>query len=342
MSVVVRFDIANKVPTVGEISFEILSHKTGIDVERLQRILRCAMANSVLEETKLGYVGHTLMSKILRSNGARAWLGHHFEEMLPAATKLVSFLEEYPDSQSSKETAMSLAFPPFETPKSYWEIVEKMPGRVQRFSDALEYVTGTGGQHDFHDLVNIFDWKKFGNALLVDVGGSSGRVCAAIAPLAPEMTFLVQDLPEVETAFNEAIPSNLTDRMSFQAHDFFQAQPVAEAKVYLYRQILHDWPDRDAIQILQALVPALRDGDTVLLCEAVFSEPGDLPKPIERLVRSADLLMMAKHNAKERTLPMWRELINKADPRFGLGGVTANRDIPSAGTFIELSWGEKI
>lgn len=341
MSVISHFNIAQKVPEPGEISYEDLAEKTGIQVERLRRILRCAIGNSVFREANPGYIRHTSTSKVLLQNGARAWLGHHLDEMLPAAGKMVEFLEQYPTSESSKETAMSLAFQPFEKPKSYWEIVERTPGRVQRFSDGLEYATGTGGHHDFHDLVNVFDWKKFGNAKLVDVGGSSGRVAAAIAPLAPDMTFVVQDLPEVQEAFDDFMPKELTGRIRFEAHDFFEAEKITDAKVYLYRQILHDWPDVEAISILKALVPALRDGDVILLCEAVFPEPGTLPKPIERLVRSADLLMMAKHNAKERTLPMWQDLIAKADTRFQYKAITFSHDMPSAGTFIELVWNQE-
>lgn len=261
------------------------------------------------------------------------------EEMLPASAKLVDFLETYPHAQTAKETAMSLAFPPYDVPKGYWDVLEaKGPAAVQRFSDGLEFATATGGNHDFRALVEVFDWQQFGDCLLVDVGGSSGRVCVEIARLAPDMRFVVQDLPELETAAREAIPVELTERVEFRAHDFFEPQPVGDAKVYLMRQILHDWPDAEAVLILKALVPALKTGDTVLLLEAVLPEPGILPPHVERLVRSADVLMMAKHNSKERTLGMWRELLKEADERFVLEAVTVNERCPEAGSLIEVRW----
>ena len=340
MGVVAHYDVASHVPLEGSISFVDLAGQLSMDVERLTRVLRCTIAHNIFEESPPGSVRHTDFSLVLRERGARAWLSHHAEEMLPASAKLIDFMETYPKTESSKETAMSLAFPPHDRPKGYWEILEKEPWKVQRFSDGLEYATATGGNHDFRELVKVFDWKKFGAGTLVDVGGSSGRVCVAIAPLAPELKFIVQDLPEVEEAAAKAIPEELKGRVRFEAHDFFKPQPVVDAHVYLYRQILHDWPDREAIAILQALAPSLRNGDTVLLMEAVIPDPGQLPPHVERLVRSADLLMMAKHNSKERTLEMWKQLLMAADERFVVKNVTVNERCPEAGSLIEVQWVE--
>ena len=336
MAVVTHFDIANHVPLNGEISFAELSSKVHLGVERLQRILRCTIAHRIFNEPRIGFVSHSAASKVLLDNGARAWLGHHLEEMLPASAKLVDSFEKYPDSEAHDETAMSMAFYG-DGPKTYWEILAKEPWKVKRFCDGLEYATSTGGPHDFHHIVRAFDWKKFGRSTLVDVGGSSGRVSVAIAEVAPDLNFIVQDLPEIEVQAKAIIPDNLAHRIVFRPHDFFKPQPV-KAKVYLYRQILHDWPDKEAIQILQALIPALEDGDTILLLEGVFPEPHTVPNGVERLIRSADLLMMAKHNAKERTLDMWKKLLQQADNRFVLTSVTTAMDTAESNPMIEVIW----
>jgi hypothetical protein len=336
MSVITHYDIANNVPIDSEISFIDLSSKVDLSVDRLRRVLRCAIAFRIFRESTVGYVSHSVTSKVLRENGARAWMGHQLEEMLPASAKLVESFEKYPDSENHDETAMSMAFYGSDR-KTYWEILNKEPWKVKRFSDGLEYVTTTGGQ-DFRHVVRAYDWSKFGDVTLVDVGGSSGRFSVAIAPLAPNIKFIIQDLPELETEANATIPKDLSNRIRFMPHDFFKAQPVLEAKVYMYRQILHDWPDKEAIEILRALVPALDNGDALLLVEAVVPEPNVAPNGVDRLLRTADMLMMAKHNSKERTIKMWEKLIKDADSQFDLISVTSARDSPESGSVIEVRW----
>ena len=64
----------------------------------------------------------------------------------------------------------------------------------------------------------------------------------------------------------------LQQRITFLEHDFFTPQPI-QADVYFLRHILIDWTDVEGIKIIQALIPALKDGARVLLSEAVIPEP---------------------------------------------------------------------
>ena len=65
---------------------------------------------------------------------------------------------------------------------------------------------------------------------------------------------------------------DLQRRITFTHHDFFEPQPV-QADVYFFRHVLHDWPDADCVRILQALIPALKDGARVLISEGAMPEP---------------------------------------------------------------------
>ncbi|KAI4195359.1 MAG: hypothetical protein LQ350_007228 [Teloschistes chrysophthalmus] len=105
------------------------------------------------------------------------------------------------------------------------------------------------------------------------------------------------------------------------AHDFFDEQPVRYAQVYILRWILHDWSDKYASQILKALVPALRARSKVLMLEQIMPEPGAWSAYQERAYRSLDLAMWATHNAKERALHDWRELLKESDPGFKITSV---------------------
>ncbi len=60
--------------------------------------------------------------------------------------------------------------------------------------------------------------------------------------------------------------------MSFEAYDFFTVQQ-RKADVRIFRVILHDWPDADAIRILRNQIPSLEPGNRIILNEAVVEGP---------------------------------------------------------------------
>ena len=74
--------------------------------------------------------------------------------------------------------------------------------------------------------------------------GSTSSATIALLKTFPNLTFVVQDLPaNVESgrkAAAESMPTNITTRLTFQAYDFTQAQPVQGADAYLLKMILHD------------------------------------------------------------------------------------------------------
>jgi hypothetical protein len=126
----------------------------------------------------------------------------------------------------------------------------------------------------------------------------------------------------VEEAFNANVPPELRSRITFQAHDFLTPQPVV-ADVYFFKAILHDWPDKYASKILGALVPSLRSGSRIIMCEGIFPPPGSkqwrsLPLPVQRFLSVMDLQMFVLFNAKQRTVEDWKKVLREADCRFEL------------------------
>jgi hypothetical protein len=167
------------------------------------------------------------------------------------------------------------------------------------------------------------------------VGGSSGHEAVALAQNFRNLNIVVQDLPTVEQAFHAYVPVELKSQVTFQAHDFFNPQPIV-ADVYFLKGILHDWPDKYAIKVLRALLPALRHGARVILCETClqpqYNVKGDkvMPVSVERMMTSLDLQMLVTLNAKERTIQEWERLLMQADERFKLANVA---------TFLGTAWG---
>ena len=160
------------------------------------------------------------------------------------------------------------------------------------FARAMKGISA-GGAYDVSHALTGYPWAKLAaapNQLIVDVGGGPGHVAMALAKLHPSLTFDVQDLPETVEVGAKNCPAELQDRISFQSHDFFQAQPARKTAAdgsitYFARFILHDWSDLYAQKILEALAKSLRPQDRIVLNEVVVPAPGELPLGVERRLR---------------------------------------------------------
>jgi hypothetical protein len=68
---------------------------------------------------------------------------------------------------------------------------------------------------------------------------------------------------------------NAEAKLEWMAHDFFTPQTVV-ADVYLYRFILHNYPDEKAVDILKAATAALKPGARVLINDGGLPDPGEV------------------------------------------------------------------
>lgn len=149
-----------------------------------------------------------------------------------------------------------------------------------------------------------------------------------------ETTWLTwhQDLPQtIATA-----PKITHLPVEFLAHSFLDAQPIKGAKVYLFRWVFHNWPDKYCIRILQTLIPALEKGSRVLIMDSVMPPVGGAPLALEREKRYMDLVMLANFNARDRPAEAYESLFAKASEGFEFLGIKAIED--SELSLIEASW----
>ncbi|KAL4808157.1 O-methyltransferase-domain-containing protein [Aspergillus unguis] len=313
-----HFQIAPAVPLSGSIPYHAVAQKTGVAEDHLKRMLRHAMTNRLFCEPVPGEVAHTASSALLvTSRALNDWVGYTTEETFPASAKVVEAHERFGASESPTQTGYNVAFG---TELPMFVHMAGDPERERRFANTMVEMTSTEG-YGIHHLVNAYAWEGIGESKVVDVGGSTGHACVAIAEKAPEATFVVQDLAGVIEQGRKSLPEGLKERITFQEHDFFTTQPE-RADIYLLRFILHDHPDSVAVKILKALVPALRNGSRVIISDGVLPEPNTLPRGEERIARIMDLEMMTTFNARERPLADWVKLCSDADPRLKLKSVS--------------------
>ncbi|KAL9116310.1 MAG: hypothetical protein Q9187_007166 [Circinaria calcarea] len=317
-----RFNIAQAVPLEGEISFQEVSEKVGLDEERTKRIIQYSMTNGIFKPTRSGYFAHTGMSKAIFSNKyVHAWIGHNLEDVYPAGACTTDILEKYRSySGSSSETGFQLAF---DTKMDIFQYFEHHPDRQERFGMAMKSLSLPGGPYDAANVPKTFDFKKLGEATVVDVGGSKGHVSAAIAEANPTLKFVIQDYAGTLATGEEELSPELKPRFEFMPFDFFKPQPPMHEKnpVYFLRFILHDWHDDNCIKILRNIIPALKDGSTLLINERILPASGSINRVLEKQARLLDMQMLVSLNAKERTAEDWEVLFKKADPRLNLAQV---------------------
>ena len=133
-------------------------------------------------------------------------------------------------------------------------------------------------------LATAFDWASLGKGKVIDLGGAQGHISVTLARLFPQLTFVVQDRASVVTGAEISVAEDVRERVTLQAHDFFDEQTV-EADVYLIRHVLHDWPDKYCLRILRQLIPKLKDGAKVVINDSLVAEPGTMSLKAEREVR---------------------------------------------------------
>jgi 6-hydroxytryprostatin B O-methyltransferase len=161
------------------------------------------------------------------------------------------------------------------------------------------------------------------------MGGSTGHASIALAEAFPDLKFIVQDLPDVITDSakqfdGRKLPQPLASRIQFGEHSFFSPQPVKGASIYLLRHILHDWPDKEAVQILSTIIPVLGPKSKILVSDIVLPERGSIPATEERIMRMNDLLLHQFTNTSERTLQSWESIFTEASPKLCIQRVCRN------------------
>jgi hypothetical protein len=168
--------------------------------------------------------------------------------------------------------------------QSLFETFGKEPAKAKRFAGSMAAFNASPLMSHSH-LASNFPWATLGSGTVVDLGGSHGELCAALAASNSDLHFIVQELPPtIQSVDRSAFPPAVAPRIEFMEHDFFNPQPVTAA-VYTFRQILHNWADTNVIKILRALIPALLPGARLLVHDLILPEPGTLPLMQERQVR---------------------------------------------------------
>jgi hypothetical protein len=113
------------------------------------------------------------------------------------------------------------------------------------------------------------------------------------------------------------LDGDLAKRTVMSECDFFREVP-AGCRAYLMKNVIHDWDDVKARDILVNCRRAIADDGVLLLVEWSLPE-ANLPST----GKLSDLIMLVLTGGKERTLDEFRKLLNEAGFQF-------NRTVPTS------------
>ncbi|MGC4938216.1 methyltransferase [Kribbella sp. DT2] len=163
-----------------------------------------------------------------------------------------------------------------------------------------------------------------GDEHVVDVGGGTGALLGAVLLAYPGTRGTLVELPSTaERAGQFFAEQGVSGRVAVATQSFFEPLP-AGADLYLIAQVLHNWPDAEAVSILKRLADAAGDAPIVIVERLTGGAENDADL-------ASDLLMYAVFGAGERSAAEFAALAGEA----GLE-LVATRQVLGALSTLEL------
>ncbi len=289
----------------GPLAADELARRVGADPDALARLMRALVGEGIFVRRDDGRFALNALGETLRSDttmsmaGMARFVGH------PA------YREHWSGLLDAVKTGE--AVPPKLRGMSGWEFMEQRPDFAAVFNDAMTSVS----EMAVDPVVAAYDFAPY--RTIIDVGGGHGRLLSAIIAATPGASGVLYDLPQVVEGAPELLHKHgIADRVRVEGGSFFDAVPEG-GDAYVLKNVIHDWPDADAVTILSNIRKAARTGSTLLLVEFV------IPDHDRAFIgKWADMEMLVQLAARERTAEEYRKLYQQA-------GFQMTRVVPTAG-----------
>ena len=185
-------------------------------------------------------------------------------------------------------------------PEGFWSYLEQHPDANSIFNATMS----AKAQGQVPAIVSSYDFSQF--HLIGDIAGGRGHLLSAILESAPDSKGVLFDLPHV----TKEASAMASARLTLQPGDFFK-DPLPRCDAYILMEIIHDWADKEAIAILQAVRRGAPPQSTLLLIETIV--PADTGPDWAQML---DLHMLTWLGGKQRTLREYEALLDQADFSF--------------------------
>ena len=291
--------------TAGPKHAEELAEATGTHAPSLHRLMRALTTLDICVEREDGSFGLTATGSVLcadASNSLRSWTILCGKYLWPSAGDLLHSIRT--GETAGQRVGQPNRFKFLESDKEAAAIFDHAMAEISRLvaGEVLSCCSFDGVQR------------------IVDVGGGSGGLLAAVLKAHSQLHGVLFDLPHVvlgaKAGLAKAFPA---DRCELVAGDFFELIPTG-GDVYLLKAVLHDWDDEQSAVILRNCRRAIPSNGRLILIERAVPERFE-GNPIHHAIARMDLHMLVEFGGKERTEAEFRNLLEGAG--FKLSGVVA-------------------
>eukprot|EP01012_Entosiphon_sulcatum_P020435 TRINITY_DN2538_c0_g1_i1.p1 TRINITY_DN2538_c0_g1~~TRINITY_DN2538_c0_g1_i1.p1 ORF type:complete len:378 (-),score=88.05 TRINITY_DN2538_c0_g1_i1:219-1352(-) len=304
LSEVARLRVADIVSESPKSTAE-LAQQLKLHERSLHRLLIYLQATGYFKkDPATGKWGNTELSAALHSNRLGSSVELMVRQSLPAWLALGAVLADGRPCTARKDPRI------YDGEPTFFGWLQKNPSEFETFSASME-------RYSAAILQNLpqygYDWGKFRH--VVDVGGGKGQLVRSVLEHYPSVeSAVVFDLPAVVDAPNGTKDflreHKLEGKVTAVSGNFFtDAIPEAgPGGALLFKAVIHDWNDADAVKILSNARRSLKGGRIVIV-DAVRSD--DNP-----FANWMDLQMMVLLDGKERTREEWAALVEQAGLRL--------------------------
>ncbi len=266
----VRAVVTLRIPDLladGPLSAGELAEASGTDAEALTRVLRLLAARGVFDRPDAERFANASLAELLRADHPSGMVTQFDLDGFGGRMDLA-----FTGIMHTLRTGRPAFEEVFGAP--FWEYLSAYPDMAEGFdammASAPEYV---------RDVVGAFEWPADGR--IVDVGGGTGALLSAILREVPDARGTVVDLPDTARRAREQLArQGLSARCDAVGNSFFDPLPVfpdAPSVTYVLSNVLHDWPDEEAVAVLRRCAEAVDvhpDGGLVLVVEGPGTADG--------------------------------------------------------------------
>ncbi|KAF3405118.1 Demethylsterigmatocystin 6-O-methyltransferase [Talaromyces pinophilus] len=306
-----------------DLSLKELSSKVKGEEKLLKRVMHFLCAYKVFTQPTSEVYKPAPLAMML--GGMPGDMVKHIHNIMQISAKLFEYFENngYKNPEDAFEAPFQFAY---NTKQHYFDWLQTQPEAQSAFNSVMTFSQQLRGKNWF-EIYPVAEKLNSSSdrVLLVDIGGGVGHDVIAFKKRFPDMVgeLVVQDLPQVIESIDEALP----DGIIAIGHNMFEPQPIRGAKAYYLRTVLHDWPDKQALDVLARIREVMAEDSVLLINE--HTAPESLEVPV--IPVTLDIQMMEVFSSLERTEEEWVSLLERA--QFKVAKVWK---VDTVGTLVSL------
>ncbi|TGB13254.1 methyltransferase [Streptomyces sp. MZ04] len=279
----------------GERDIDELAERTGTHAESLYRLMRALAGAGYFREEENRRFGTTPLADYLRTDTEESVK----DLVLFYGREVYRAYGALPEAVRTGDRAFDIEYG-----MPLWDYLNTVEDTGEAFRKGMGAATWT------EQLPLPQTYSFDGIDTLVDVGGGTGSMLAAVLHEHPAMKGVLVEIPAgIDLTMRHFKEAGVQDRVELREGSAFDELPAGDA--YLISCVLHAMDDEQSVRALRRMRESIRPGGRVVILERMVpagNEPG--------LARMLDLTMMLMNGGKERTEAEWRTLFSASGFRF--------------------------